>query len=123
MPGDAAVEEALAGGIRQLNARYGQGDEGPFGLLHRPRRFNPSEGCWMGWERKRGKLEQFNRFVLGEETSAFPIREGNTGKLVGVRFVVTADADTTLPPGSVNGWCRPWRTPLPSRHIAAPQSI
>ena len=102
MPGDAAVEEALVDGIRRLNARYGPDGDGPFHLLHRARRYNPSEGCWMGWERKRGKLEQFNRFVLGEETSGFPLQEANPDKLVGIRFVVTVDADTTLPPGSVN---------------------
>ena len=75
--------------------------DGPFHLLHRPRRFNPSENCWMAWESKRGKLEQFNRFVLGEETSGFTVSEGNMDALRGIRFVVTADADTTLPPGSV----------------------
>ena len=53
-------------------------------------------------ERKRGKLEQFNRFVLGEETSGFSVSEGNMDALRGIRFVVTADADTTLPPGSVS---------------------
>ena len=26
----------------------------PFHVLHRPRRFNPAEGVWMAWERKRG---------------------------------------------------------------------
>ena len=59
----------------------------------------------MGWERNRGKLEQFNRFVLGEETSGFSgfsVTKGNMDALRGIRFVVTADADTTLPPGSVS---------------------
>ena len=102
MSGDSEVEETLVSGIRQLNARYGQSGDGPFHLLHRPRRFNPSENCWMAWERKRGKLEQFNRFVLDEETSGFSVSEGNMDALRGIRFVVTADADTTLPPGSVS---------------------
>jgi cyclic beta-1,2-glucan synthetase len=102
MPGDGEVEQTLADGIRRLNRRYGQGNDGPFHLLHRARRFNPGEGCWMGWERKRGKLEQFNRLVLGDQTSAFSLREGNTDALRGLRFVVTVDADTSLPPGTVN---------------------
>jgi cyclic beta-1,2-glucan glucanotransferase len=102
MPGDGAVAQVLVDGIRRLNGRYGQGLDGPFHLLHRARRFNPAEGCWMGWERKRGKLEQFNHLVLGDETPAFPLQEGKTEALHGVRFVVTVDADTTLPPGTVN---------------------
>jgi cyclic beta-1,2-glucan synthetase len=102
MPGDGAVEQVLVRGIQHLNERYGSGSNGPFHLLHRPRRFNPSERCWMGWERKRGKIEQFNEFVLTGNASAFSLREGNTGALRGIRFVVTADADTSLPPGAVN---------------------
>lgn len=101
-PGDAEIEEALARGVRRLNERYGGGGAGPFHLLHRPRRFNPSERCWMGWERKRGKLEQFNDFVVSGDASAFSLQEGDTEVLHGLRFVVTADADTQLPPGSVN---------------------
>jgi cyclic beta-1,2-glucan synthetase len=102
MPGDADVEQVLVRGIQHLNGCYGHGSNEPFHLLHRPRRFNPSERCWMGWERKRGKIEQFNEFVLTGNVSAFSLREGNTGALRGVRFVVTADADTSLPPGAVN---------------------
>ena len=103
MPGDDAVQEALVEGIGALNARYGDSStNGPFHLLHRPRRFNPSEKCWMGWERKRGKLEQFNSLVLHGDRSGFSLVAGNVEALRNVRFVVTADADTRLPPGSVN---------------------
>jgi cyclic beta-1,2-glucan synthetase len=99
-PEDAPIEAALIAGVRRLNERYP--DHAPFALLHRARRWNEAEGCWMGWERKRGKLEQFNEFVLGEATDAFAVREGDTAALCGVRFVVTLDADTLAPPGSVN---------------------
>ncbi|MDO8840486.1 MAG: glucoamylase family protein [Parvibaculum sp.] len=101
LPGDADVEEALIAGIRRLNDLYGNGKSGPFHVLHRPRRYNSRQGCWMGWERKRGKLEEFNRYVLGEGESGFSIEEGDCAALRRVRFVVTVDADTTLPPGSV----------------------
>ena len=102
LPGDAAVERALVEAVGALNARYGTAGEGPFRLLHRPRRFNPAEGRWMGWERKRGKLEQFNGFVLDGERRPFTVTAGLVERLRGVRYVVTADADTRLPPGSVN---------------------
>jgi cyclic beta-1,2-glucan synthetase len=100
MPADAPIEAALIAGVRRLNERYP--DHAPFALLHRKRRWNEAEGCWMGWERKRGKLEQFNEFVLGEATAVFAVREGNTAALRRIRFVVTLDADTVASPGSLN---------------------
>ena len=36
-----------------------------FLLLHRRRVWNAREGTWMGWERKRGKLEQLNQLLTG----------------------------------------------------------
>lgn len=103
LPQDAEVEKALVAAIDGLNARYGDGrGGGPFHLLHRDRLHNPVEGCWMGWERKRGKLEQFNTLILRGDRDAFPCRAGDTRALRRVRFVLTVDADTKLPSGSVN---------------------
>jgi cyclic beta-1,2-glucan synthetase len=99
-PLDAPIESELVAGVRRLNERYA--DHAPFVLLHRKRRWNEAEGCWMGWERKRGKLEQFNEFVLGEVVDTFAVCEGDIAALHSVRFVVTLDADTTVPAGSVN---------------------
>lgn len=101
--GDEVVEHALVQGIETLNVRYkASGTSGPFRLLHRSRRYNEAEGCWMGWERKRGKLEQFNAFVLCGERGPFSLWAGDIDQLRGLRFVVTVDADTRLPPGSAN---------------------
>ena len=103
LPQDGEVERALVEAIDGLNARYGDGrGGGPFHLLHRPRLHNPAEDCWMGWERKRGKLEQLNGLILSGARDAFHCRAGDTRALRRVRFVLTADADTKLPPGSVN---------------------
>jgi len=98
LPEDDEIEDALIGGIRDLNARHGSGGRKPFCLLHRARHFNPAQNCWMAWERKRGKLEQFNRLVLGSSGEYFPVREGDTEALRGCRFILTVDADTVLPP-------------------------
>jgi hypothetical protein len=51
----------------------------------------------MGWERKRGKLGQFNRFLRGKAADAFWVITGNTDHLRGVRYVITLDSDTVLP--------------------------
>jgi cellobiose phosphorylase len=96
--GDAAILAAAEDGIRTLNAEYADGGEDPFFLFHRPRRWNPSQGVWMGWERKRGKLAEFNRFLRGADPGAFSSIVGDTTPLRGARYVITLDADTLLPP-------------------------
>ena len=100
MPGDDEIVEAAVEGVRALNALYAEDPRAggpPFYVFNRPRRLNGSDGIWMGWERKRGKLVQFNRFVLGLDDGAFSAVEGATDWLRGVRYVVTLDSDTVLP--------------------------
>ncbi|KLI63036.1 cellobiose phosphorylase [Aurantiacibacter marinus] len=110
MPSDETLREALVQVIRDQNRRHPrtlpEGEQtdqpsGPFHLLLRSRLWNESEGCWMGWERKRGKLEQFNRLLVDDDRSSFSLHEGDPRSLAGIRYVVTVDADTLLPPGSV----------------------
>ncbi|HSP25431.1 MAG TPA: glucoamylase family protein, partial [Saliniramus sp.] len=100
MPQDDAIETALVEGIRRLNARYPT--HAPFVLLHRARRWNEAEGCWMAWERKRGKLEEFSAFILGHARDAFSLREGDVEGLCRARLVVTFDADTKAQPNGIN---------------------
>lgn len=100
MPEDQAIEEALVAGIRCLNRRYAE--HAPFALLHRGRRWNSAEGCWMGWERKRGKLEELVGLILGYQPDAFMLREGDIDALCQARFVVTLDADTRSQANEIN---------------------
>lgn len=51
----------------------------------------------MGWERKRGKLEEVNRLLRGDDKTSFVARVGDASILPKVRFVITLDADTQLP--------------------------
>ena len=74
---------------------------GTFALFHRHRAFNPREGVWMGWERKRGKLLDFNRLIRSAYDS-FPVKVGDLSLLPQVRFVLTLDADTELPRGTAH---------------------
>src|SRR6266480_189569 len=95
MPEDTEYIDIVARGIEELNRRYGAGR---FFLFHRGRSWSESEQRWIGWERKRGKLEQLNRFLRGEsapELEGF-LCAGDRAQLEGIRFVITLDADTQL---------------------------
>lgn len=83
--------------IASLNKKYFSEDASIFYLLHRPRRWNPSENKWMGYERKRGKLMEFNALLKGKDTNAFSVIEGNKDILTSVKYVITLDSDTELP--------------------------
>ena len=95
MPEDAEYIDIIARGIEDLNCQYGAGR---FFLFHRGRSWSESEQRWIGWERKRGKLEQLNRFLMGEsapELEGF-LCAGDRTRLEDIRFVITLDADTQL---------------------------
>lgn len=97
MPEDEDLLAAAVEEVRGLNRRYGQDGQQPFALLLRPREWNASEGCWMGWERKRGKLTELERLILGSGSGSFSCPVGDLRGLEGVRYVITLDADTFLP--------------------------
>ncbi|MFV1959870.1 MAG: cellobiose phosphorylase, partial [Planctomycetota bacterium] len=99
-PGDEALVERLVEGVRALNRRYDDAGRRPFRLLHRKRRWNPQEGVWMGWERKRGKLESFLALCRGDAGEDFVVREGGIADLKETRYLITLDADTFLPRGA-----------------------
>lgn len=104
VPGDAELLAGAAAGIDRLNLRHGPAADGGdrFFLLHRRRIWNESQRKWMGWERKRGKLEELNRFLRGNsETSFIPVGGRNPEIVSGVRYVLTLDADTRVPRGAV----------------------
>lgn len=95
--------------IDELNGKYrsedGQARNDKFFLFHRPRRWNPQERIWMGYERKRGKLADLNALLrCGERdgankgaNNAFSLVVGNTAILSNVKYVITLDTDTQLP--------------------------
>ncbi|MDB4898656.1 MAG: hypothetical protein JWN53_464, partial [Gemmatimonadetes bacterium] len=98
-PGDDAIVAAGVEGIRQLNERYGESlERGPFFLFHRPRQWNARDGVWMGWERKRGKLADFNKFLQTGDRTKWSVIVGDADAMRHARYVLTIDADTVLPP-------------------------
>ncbi|MGO4375496.1 glycosyl transferase family 36, partial [Paenibacillus sp. MCAF20] len=78
----------------RLNLKY---PAATFHWFHRSRLWNPSERSWMGWERKRGKLEEFVKLLKGERNTSYEVIYGDSTVLEGIRYVLTLDADTQLP--------------------------
>ena len=94
---DRTLLEGAAHAIDALNAKHGKGGRGPFHLLHRESHWNPSEERFIGWERKRGKLEELNRLLRGDKATSYARHVGDPDGLLGIRFVITLDGDTQLP--------------------------
>jgi cyclic beta-1,2-glucan synthetase len=117
-PGDDQLLALAVAGVENLNKKRnspspstGYRNTQPFYLFHRHRQWNPSEGVWMGWERKRGKLADFNRLLLNHGETAYTTQVGDVsilrdspGSSTGssIKYVITLDADTSLPQGSAN---------------------
>jgi cyclic beta-1,2-glucan synthetase len=100
LPGDEELVALVADGIKQLNERYttksAATDTGIFYLFHRARRWNAQENVWMGYERKRGKIADFNAKLRGA-SDRFSHVIGDLMLLPHVRYVITLDTDTQLP--------------------------
>ncbi|UNK49694.1 cyclic beta 1-2 glucan synthetase [Lysobacter sp. S4-A87] len=97
LPTDADLLARAAQQIELLNHRYAPESGDRFFLFHRPRQWNPREGRWMGYERKRGKLAALNRLLRGSGHEDFLLVTGATDVLTNVRYVITLDTDTRLP--------------------------
>jgi cyclic beta-1,2-glucan synthetase len=93
---DEALIQTAMHHIEALNQRHG-GER--FFLFHRQRRWCASEQKFIGWERKRGKLEELNGLIDGTRSpeAEHLVYAGNPDRLKNVRFVITLDSDTQLP--------------------------
>jgi cyclic beta-1,2-glucan synthetase len=96
---DANLLQQTVDGMQALNIRY---DDERFFLFHRERQWSPSERCYIGRERKRGKLEELHQFLENTRPEGAPqlLQVGNPDRLTGIRFIITLDSDTQLPPGT-----------------------
>lgn len=99
LPEDEKIIGAGLRGIKELNLKYARKDQDKFYYFHRERRFNKSHGKWMGWERKRGALLEFNELLLGSRKTSFCYSSGILHPASEIKYVITLDADTILPIG------------------------
>jgi hypothetical protein len=106
--------------IEELNRKYGGEGVSSFFLFHRFRSFNPSEGSWMGWERKRGKLLDLNELLRGGEDN-FPVKVGDLSVLPTINYVITMDSDTQLPRGAARRLVGALAHPL-NRAVISPRT-
>ncbi|WP_413584252.1 GH36-type glycosyl hydrolase domain-containing protein [Bdellovibrio sp. HCB274] len=92
-PDDEKLVSLTQRGINRLNEKHGADR---FFFLHRKRLWNPHEKKWMGWERKRGKIEELNRILLGKGETSYTIMTIPEEIVRTFKYVITLDADTQL---------------------------
>ncbi|MGE5626949.1 MAG: GH36-type glycosyl hydrolase domain-containing protein [Solirubrobacterales bacterium] len=92
---NTAVEE-----VNKLNKKYSKEAQEIFYFFNRIRKYNEKQGVFMGWERKRGKLIEFNRLLRGDKNTSY-IVNNRIDRLKEVKYVITLDSDTKLPMNSV----------------------
>src|ERR1035437_7668673 len=97
LPEDQGLLQRARAGVAMLNRKYPSTGQDLFFLFHRPRRWNAGEGLWMGYERKRGKLTEFNALLRGGAREGFSEIVGTTAILPLIKYVITLDTDTQLP--------------------------
>jgi len=93
---DAALQETAA-----LNRKYAAQGGDRFFFCHRKRQYNEKNNKWIGWERKRGALMEFNELILGSNTTSFTTLSSNMISSLNIKYVITLDSDTILPMGMV----------------------
>jgi cyclic beta-1,2-glucan synthetase len=94
---DKAIADAALKAVEALNKKYCKNRGEIFYFLCRYRKYNEKQKTWMGWERKRGKLMEFNSLLRGSKNTSYNIISSDISRLHGVKYVITLDADTEIP--------------------------
>ena len=104
-------KEIIEEGLKQtkiLNEKYPKEELPRFNFLYRNRVWNDGENSYLGWERKRGLLTQFNEYLLENEKNKFRVNTIEEWKQkyiqenrkkpepTKIKYVITLDADTEL---------------------------
>lgn len=93
-------EELIQEGIRkaeELNQKYSKDENFPkFHFIYRKRLWNEKEGKYLGWERKRGLLAEWNEYLLGKKENTFLVNTMDKQQVPDIKYVITLDSDTDL---------------------------
>lgn len=98
-------ESVIKSGISMtnfLNEKYKDENFPKFNFIYRNRLWNECENKFLGWERKRGFITQFNSYILGKIENPFKVntiedwKKNNNLELPKIRYIITLDADTDL---------------------------
>ena len=130
MPGDSALLKEAIALVNALNLEYpsaeASANEAPrFLVIHRSRVWCSTEARWIGWERKRGKLESLIRYIV-EDNQNTTTRKAYAGDFYfadgmvlapGIRYILTLDSDTALPPAALRELVSIAAHPLNAPHI------
>lgn len=80
-----------------LNKKYPDEKFTKFNFIYRKRMWNEGEEAYLGWERKRGLLNQFNEYILGNISNPFKTNTiTNVANMPPIKYIITLDADTDL---------------------------
>jgi cyclic beta-1,2-glucan synthetase len=109
---DDQLTQLVSKKITELNEKYPGENNDTFFLFHRPRKWNPKDRIWMGYERKRGKLSDLNSLLRGGPENKFSLIIGNTDVLTRIKYVITLDTDTQLPRDSARQFIGAMSHPL-----------
>ncbi len=84
--------------VNYLNHKYKKQQQTMpiFHFIYRKREWNEKEEAYLGWERKRGMLTQFNQYLLGKIKNPFLINTLEKQKIEDIKYIITLDADTDL---------------------------
>ena len=95
---DKEVEEAGLKITKKINDKYPDSKFPKFNFIYRKRIWNEKESSFLGWERKRGLLNQFNEYILGNIENPFKVNTMESYKkdMPKIRYVITLDSDTEL---------------------------
>ena len=94
---DSKIVEAAINRINELNEKYSTGGINKFYFFCRKRRFNQKQQKWMGWERKRGAIIEFNRLLRKDKKTGYIYNSSGIESIPEIKYVITLDADTQLP--------------------------
>lgn len=97
---DERIIRAAMDGVKKLNDRYRQEGREKFYFFHRHRQLNVKQRRWIGWERKRGAINEFNDLLRGDRKTSFSITSTDLAGLPYIKYIITLDADTHLPMGT-----------------------